>query len=173
MNTTAWLKPSLMGARHRPYARTTAAAIAVIVAMSLVFAAIAVRAIVTFEGGPPAAPDAVVFGLTSETAGNAVWLAAGLMLTVCLLALVVAAGIARRNPGARHAGIALFVVLGAVCVASAFAGITADPPARNAGYGFLSGVMNLVIVGLLLARSTAADFDRAELDRRRRMSRGK
>jgi hypothetical protein len=66
----------------------------------------------------------------------------------------------------------LFGVLGFTALAAALGGLTATPPTPNAPYGLLCGVVNVAIVGLLLAPSTADDFERAEQERQWLLTRG-
>lgn len=153
---------------RRAYAPTTAAALALILVLCGVFvvwAGVELAALRSPTGNPTS--EEVLAGLTSETTQGAAALSVGLVLLTCLLALAVAVGIARRSAGSRHAGIAVFLFLGVVALASGLSGLMADPPARNAGYGLLCALVDFTIVGLLLARPTAVDFERAEMERLR------
>lgn len=157
---------------RRRFAPTTTAAIGVISTLTLVFAVFAIREISALNSGRSLESDEVLLGLTGDTADNATWLSAGLILVVCLMATGMVLGLARRNTGARYAAITLFLFLGCLSIGASVAGMTSTPPARNFGFGLLCGVVDLVIVGLLLAKPTALDFDQAEVDRQRRMARG-
>lgn len=151
---------------HRRHAATTVAAIGLIVALTVTFAVIAVRQIATIDPGRHTIEaNEARLGLNPQMANNATAMTAGLILTVCALTLCAAIGIARRNTGARYAATGLFGMLGFLAFAASLGGLTATPPSPNASYGLLCGVANGVILGLLLAPSTADDFERAEQER--------
>jgi hypothetical protein len=158
---------------HRRPAATTVAAIGLIVALTTVFAVSAVQRITAIDPGRVTLdPDEARLGLNPHMANNATALSGGLILVVCVLALGAAVGIALRRSGARHAAIVVFGVLGVLALAASLGGLTATPRSENALYGLACGIANAVIVGLLLAPSTADDFDRVEHERQWLLARG-
>jgi uncharacterized protein YhhL (DUF1145 family) len=85
-----------------------------------------------------------------------------IMLTICVIAIVIAVGLMRRREGAQHAGIVVFGLLAVVSIAASLAGLNADPPAPRAGLGLATGIGNALIVFLLLRRQTMDDIEGAE-----------
>ena len=158
---------------RRRHAATTVAAVATILALTAAFAVFAVEQIAAIDAARrTVAPDEARLGLSPQMANNVTAITAGLILTVCALCLAAAVGVARRSAGARHAAMGLFGILGFVAFAASLAGVTATPPSPNAVYGVLCGVANGVIVGLLLAPSTALDVELAEQERQWLSARG-
>lgn len=145
-----------------------AAAIAIAVTLTSVFGYIAV---VSFLGVlDPNRIDSrfrqgALFGSSgtatdvSGTAQNASALIALLFGVVVLVSIIVITGLIRRQSWARESAMVIYGFLGILSIAVSASGITADPPASSAWLGMLTGVANLTIVGLLLLRSTARDFD--------------
>ena len=158
---------------HRRHAATTLAAAGMIVVLTLVFAAYAVEQIATIdpERSSVAAEEARL-GLDPQMANNVTAITATLVLAVCVLTLGAAIGIVRRSVGTRYAAIGLFGMLALVAIAAAGSGLTATPRSPNAWYGLLCGLADVGIVGLLLAPSTADDFDRVDHERRWLVARG-
>lgn len=159
----------LRNTTHRPYARTTATALAVMLALTAVFGAWSVDGIIGLSQDRALSSDEVLVGITRQTSDAATAITAGLVLAVCLVTLGLVLGIARRNPGSRYGAVVLFLLLGVVALASGLTGIAADPPARNAAYGLLCAVADFGVAGLLLAPATTHDFDLAEVEHRQRV----
>jgi hypothetical protein len=116
------------------------------------------------EGGGELNRSMVLLGVnpgSTETTTLAVF-GAAVTLTLSALALVLALGVFRRREGAHHAAIGVFGAMGAVALLTSLQGVLADPPAPNARFGVMAGLANVAIVVLLIQRSTATDFERAE-----------
>lgn len=158
---------------HRRCAATTLAAVGVSVVVTLAFAVFAVEQIANIDPGRRTIQaEEARLGLNPQMANNVTAITAGLILAVCLLTLSTAIGIARRSTRMRYAAIGLFGMLGSMALAAALAGLTASPRSPNAWYGLLCGLADFTIVGLLLAPSTADDFDRVDHERRWLVTRG-
>jgi hypothetical protein len=155
---------------ERSYAWTTLTAAALVSVLTFVFSAGAVADLMSLSD-PQTAREAAL-GVSAESAGTGRTMTAVLTLSFCAVTALMAIGIGLRRQGSRHAGIAVFLLLGIVSLGSSFAGFSADPPALNAWLGALNGVACLVICGLLVHPRTAGDFDRAETSRRVRADQG-
>ena len=161
-----------MWARHRPAWSTTAAA-ALMGTVSLVYAAYAVLALLDArDAGPIASRDAVLLGISGREAGVATPIIAIIILVVTALTSTLTVGVLRRGEGARHAALMTFGVLGALALAASLPGLQSVPPRAGAPFGVLTGIVDLVVVGLLLLRSTADDVEDAERFRERLRTRG-
>jgi len=144
-----------------------------IIALTAAFAVFAVESIAAIEPARrTVATDEARLGLNPQMANNVTAITAGLILVVCALCVAAAIGVARRNAGARHAAMGLFGMLGFLAFAASLAGLTATPQSPNAVYGLACGVANGVILGLLLAPSTATDVELAEQERQWLRERG-
>ena len=145
----------------------------VIVVVTTVYAAYALRRLTTIDTTRAVATRGeVLLGLNAQMGNNATLISAVLILLISVIALSVAIGVVRRRPGARLAAIGLFVALAAVSLWVGLGGVIARPPAPNAWYGVLTGVVDGLIVALLVAPATTQDFSRAELERRWLRDRG-
>lgn len=153
-----------MRGERRSYTWTTLVALGLVTVLTVAFTAQGVERLVA-AGGAQTAREAA-FGVAQANAGTSRTLTATLILAFCAVTAALAIGIARRREGSRHAGIAVFLLLGTVSLGSAWSGFAADPPAENAWLGALNGVTCLAICASLVHPRTAADFDRAETDRR-------
>lgn len=142
--------------------------------LALLFAAYAVRAIASIETERQTVQSSeALLGLNPLAANNATALSGALILAVSAVTLLTAIGVARRSAGARYAAILLFTMLAFVAFAASLTGLRADPPSPNALSGVLTGFANVAIVALLLAGSTAKDFQRAEHERQWLRARGR
>lgn len=158
-----------MGIRRRP-AATTVAAATLITALTIGFMTFVLRGAGGRRDGVDL--DASLLGLNPQQAENAAALTTMLIVTVAVVSVLMLVGILRRRQGARFAAIAVFGFLALVVLGVSWSGLTADPPAPNALYGMLCGVVDALIAGLLLAPATADDFDRAEHEREWLRTRG-
>ena len=149
---------------RRPRAWTTVAALALTWLLTVAFASQALARMLS--GGSQTSREAAL-GVARDDVATGRAITSGLILVVCLLTALMAVGIARRREGSRHAAIGTFLLFGVVSLGSALAGLSADPPAPNAGVGLLNGVACLAVFGLLVNRRTAEDFGRAEFERSR------
>jgi hypothetical protein len=153
---------------RRPATSTVAAALTIGV-LTVGFIAYAFISIVRVDA-TDASRDAVILGLSGREEGTATMIVSVVILALSLLTALQCLGVARRQQGARHAALVTFGVLSFVSLAAALTGLQAEPPAPNAGYGILVGVLDAVVVVLLLLPSTADDFELAERERDRRAS---
>lgn len=155
---------------RRRLAPTTLAAAALIAALTTGFLTYLLRYAGHEREG--ADLDASLLGLNPQQAENAAGIARALIVVVSVLSVLLLIGVLRRRSGARFAAIGVFGLLAIVVVSVAWTGLTADPPSPNALYGLGCGVVDALIVGLLLARATADDFDQAEHEREWLRTRG-
>jgi hypothetical protein len=108
----------------------------------------------------------------SDEASTGSLIGAVVLGTVCMVAIVIVAGIALRRSWAREAGMLVFGVIALVATSLSLGGLLSSPPAPGAGRGLLSGLGAATVVALLFARPTQRTFDaaaaRREAIRRRR-----
>lgn len=102
----------------------------------------------------------------SSAAQNASAIIAFLFGAVAVVSVIIIIGLILRQSWAREAGMVVYGFLGIASLAPSLNGVMADPPAPSAWLGVLTGLANLAIVGLLLLRTTARNFD--PIARRRR-----
>jgi hypothetical protein len=159
--------------RQRPPRGPSTSTVAAALAMGLVTVGFIVYAAIAIIGVDPtnASRDAVVLGLSGREEGTATLLVSIAILALSMLTAMQCLGVARRRQGARHAALVTFGVLSFVSLAAGLTGLQAVPPAPNAWYGVLVGVVDAVVVALLLLPPTADDFELAERERDRRASR--
>lgn len=155
-----------MDQRRQTCAPTTLVATALVLILTGVYGGLAGQRLLT-RSEPQTVRESAL-GLASGHTATSRTLTAVIVLAVCVVSVLVAVGLARRRQGSRHAGIALFLLLGVVSLGSSLAGFTSDPPAPNAWLGVANGVACLAVCGLLLHPSTAHDFSVAEVRAARR-----
>ena len=93
------------------------------------------------------------------------------VLAVCLVALLILAGLWRRRAWARESALFVFGVLAALSVILSIAGLASEPPGPNAGWGLALGAADGLVVALLLATGTRNEFELVEHERQRRVVR--
>ncbi|MPZ87635.1 MAG: hypothetical protein GEU81_06075 [Nitriliruptorales bacterium] len=155
-----------------PPARTTLAAGALVVAVSIPYVIRGIGSILVAMNPAMDLGDRqtlVALGIPARGAEASTVATFGAVMTLLLavLALILAAGILRRRQWAREGAIALFGLFSIVLILLSIQGLASVPRGPNAGWGMVSGVANAVIVALLLRPSTAADMERAEMARQR------
>jgi hypothetical protein len=161
-----------MAHRHgRPaWSTSTAAAAAAVVTVAFV-----VYAVAALAGLDPtqtsASRDATMLGLDGRSERMVTTVTAVLVLAVSAVTAAQAVGLLLRREGARHAAMLTFGVLGLLALATAVPGLLIDPPRPAAGWGVLTGVVDLGVVVLLMLPTTADDFELAERWRSRPPSR--
>jgi alkylhydroperoxidase/carboxymuconolactone decarboxylase family protein YurZ len=158
----------------RSKSRTTWAAIALSVAITVPYVVIFVqtlRAIVH--------PDSVSEEMLLELAmmgalsqGDQAWIAfsylAATLGAVNLVVLVVIGGLIARRQAAREAAFAVFGVITLVAGLAALGGLVGGHPSGGSWLGAITGLACLGVVVLLALESTGTDFELAEMERRRR-----
>ena len=94
----------------------------------------------------------------SAVAANASAIVGLAIGSVVLVSAVIVSGLLFRRDWAREAGLVIYGLLGLMAIGASLGGLFADPPARSAWLGILTGVADLAIAGLLLAPATATHF---------------
>lgn len=82
-----------------------------------------------------------------------------------VVSIIVVVGLMLVQAWAREAALVIYGVLGLVVLAASLGGLAGDPPAPSAWTGVLVGITNLVVVGLLLSKSSARIFSGRPPDR--------
>lgn len=85
--------------------------------------------------------------------------------SVVVVSIIVVVGLMLVQAWAREAALVIYGVLGLVVLAASLGGLAGDPPAPSAWTGVLVGITNLVVVGLLLSKSSARIFSGRPPDR--------
>jgi hypothetical protein len=139
---------------------TTAGAILIALALTTVFAFIAVyswlAAIYPDRMDPSFARNAGSAG--SASASNASGMIAIAMGAVVLVSAIIVIGLIFRRAWAREAAFVIYGFLSLLVLAASVGGLMADPPARSPWTGILVGISNLAIVLLLMAPATSRVF---------------
>jgi hypothetical protein len=157
--------------RTDPRAKTTTAAVALMLAVTVPFTVMGVA--LARNALDPARIDrdtyfsAVGFGLNSVETRNLVALSAVLVLGMCMLSLVLVAGLLGRRASVRHGAIGTFIVFAAVTLPLSIAEIFSTDPEPTAAIGLLVAGIDIAIVALLLRPETLNEFERAESARDR------
>jgi hypothetical protein len=90
------------------------------------------------------------------------------LLVASGLGVLVAVGVLLRRSWAREGALGLFGIFALLALASGLRGVTAEPPARNAGWAILVAAVDIAVVVLLLHPLTSRDFQVAEMRRGRK-----
>ncbi len=157
--------------RPNPRAKTTIAAAALMLAITVPFTVMGVG--MARNALDPDGIDrdtylrAVDFGLNSVETRNLLTVSAVLVLGLSILSLVLVIGVLGRRPSVRHAAIGTFVVLAAVTLPLSIAEIFSEDPEPTAGIGLLVAAVHFAIVVLLLRPETLREFELAESARER------
>lgn len=151
---------------------TTAGAIVISAALTAPYALQGIRTLLGDRDFETMREGLVLFGAPAggESAENASLITGVLVGVAALVALIVILGLVLRREWAREAGIVVFGIFGLVGTLVSVGGMTADPPAPRAGWGLVSGLASLVVVGLLLAPATGlvVGLHEHEVQRKRR-----
>lgn len=157
-----------MAHRHGRPAWSTSVAAAAAAAVTVAYAVYAIAAVTGLDATQVAGSrDATLLGLDGRSERMATVMTAALVLAVSAVTAAQAVGLLLRRDGARHAAMLTFGLLGLLALAAAVPGVLADPPRPAAGWGVLTGVVDLGIVALLVLPATADDFGLAERRRSR------
>jgi hypothetical protein len=157
--------------RPNPRAKTTIAAVALMLALTAPFTVMGFG--FARDALDPARVDrdtylrAVDFGLNSVETRNLLTVSAILVLGLCILCLVLVVGVLGRRASVRHAAIGTFVVLAAVTLPLSIAEIFSEDPEPTAGIGLLVAAVHIAIIVLLLRPETLREFELAESARER------
>lgn len=157
--------------RSHQRAKTTIAAAALMLALTVPFTVIGVG--LARDALDPSRIDrdaylsAVGFGLNSVETRNLTTISAVLVLGLCILSLVLVIGVLGRRASVRHAAIGTFVVFAAVTLPLSIAEIFSKDPEPTAAIGLLIAGIDVAIVVLLLRPETLNEFERAESERDR------
>lgn len=157
--------------RTHPRAKTTIAAAALMLALTVPFTVMGVG--LARNAIDPARIErdtyfsAVGFGLNSVETRNLVAISAVLVLGLCILSLVLLIGVLGRRASVRHGAIGTFVVFAAVTLPLSIAEIFSPEPEPTATIGLLIAGVDIAIVVLLLRPETLNEFERAESARDR------
>jgi hypothetical protein len=115
-----------------------------------------------FGSAPRAGASTAARGGPASNASGMIGIAMG---SVVVVSSIVVVGLLFARAWAREAALVIYGMLGLVVLAASFGGLAGDPPAPSAWTGVLVGITNLVIVGLLLTKSSARIFSGRPLDR--------
>lgn len=158
-------------ARSHPRAKTTIAAAALMLALTVPFTVMGVG--LARNALDPTRIDretyfsAIGFGLSSVETRNLIAISAMLVLGLCILSLVLVIGVVGKRASVRHAAIGTFIVFAAVTLPLSIAEIFSQDPEPTAAVGVLIAVIDIAIVVLLLRPETLNEFERAEAARER------
>lgn len=157
--------------RSHPRAKTTIAAAALMLALTVPFTVIGVGfardALDPARVDPDTYVRAIGFGLNSVETRNLLTVSAVLVLGLCILSFVLVIGVLGRRASVRHAAIGTFVVFAAVTLPLSIAEIFSQDPEPTAAIGLLIAGIDIAIVILLLRPETLNEFERAESARDR------
>lgn len=157
--------------RPNPRAKTTIAATALMLALTVPFTVMGVG--MARNALDPAGIDrdtyfsAVGFGLNSVETRNLIAISAILVLGLSILSLVLVIGVLGRRASVRHGAIGTFIVFAAVTLPLSIAEIFSEAPEPTAAIGLLIAGIDIAIVVLLLRPETLNEFERAESARER------
>jgi hypothetical protein len=157
--------------RSNPRAKTTIAAAALMLALTVPFTVMGVG--LARNALDPSRIDrdtyfsAVGFGLNSVETRNLFAISAVLVLGLCILSLVQVIGVLGRRASVRHAAIGTFIVFAAVTLPLSIAEIFSQDPEPTAAIGLLVAGVDIAIAVLLLRPETLNEFERAEAARDR------
>ena len=160
----------------RSVSRTRWAAIALALAITIPYLAIfiqTIRAIID--------PDSVsremlreLASLGAMTEGAQAWIAfsylAVVVGAVTLLVLLIIVGLVVRRQAAREAAFAVFGTIALIAGLAGIGTLIGESASRGSWLGAATAAACLGVVLLLALRSTAVDFELAEIERRRRSS---
>jgi hypothetical protein len=154
---------------------TTVGAVLILLALTTVFGFIAIDSLLGAIYPERLSPSfARMLGSISETdpgsarggpASNASGMIGIVMGSVVIVSVIILVGLILIQAWAREAALVIYGVLGLVVLAASLGGLAGDPPAPSAWTGMLVGTANLMIVGLLLTRSSARIFSGRPPDR--------
>jgi hypothetical protein len=154
---------------------TTVGAVLILLALTSVFGFIAIDSLLGAIYPERLSPSfARMLGSISETdpgsarggpASNASGMIGVVMGSVVIVSVIILVGLILIQAWAREAALVIYGVLGLVVLAASLGGLAGDPPAPSAWTGMLVGIANLMIVGLLLTRSSARIFSGRPPDR--------
>lgn len=154
---------------------TTVGAVLILLALTSVFGFIAIDSLLGAIYPERLSPSfARMLGSISETdpgsarggpASNASGMIGIVMGSVVIVSVIILVGLILIQAWAREAALVIYGVLGLVVLAASLGGLAGDPPAPSAWTGMLVGIANLMIVGLLLTRSSARIFSGRPPDR--------
>jgi hypothetical protein len=154
---------------------TTVGAVLILLALTSVFGFIAIDSLLGAIYPERLSPSfARMLGSISETdpgsarggpATNASGMIGVVMGSVVIVSVIILVGLILIQAWAREAALVIYGVLGLVVLAASLGGLAGDPPAPSAWTGMLVGIANLMIVGLLLTRSSARIFSGRPPDR--------
>lgn len=154
---------------------TTVGAVLILLALTSVFGFIAIDSLLGAIYPERLSPSfAGMLGSISETdpgsarggpATNASGMIGVVMGSVVIVSVIILVGLILIQAWAREAALVIYGVLGLVVLAASLGGLAGDPPAPSAWTGMLVGIANLMIVGLLLTRSSARIFSGRPPDR--------
>jgi hypothetical protein len=157
----------------RPVSRTRWAAIALALAITIPYLAIFIQSIRAIIDPESVSREMLreLASLGAMTEGAQAWIAffylAIVVGAVTLLVLLIIVGLVVRRQAAREAA---FAVFGAIALVAGLAGIgtlIGGSPSKGSWLGAATAAACLGIVALLALRSTAVDFELAEMERQR------